>query len=185
MSYKVYRGDTPCPNCGITGEKNWRPTKASICNDCKRTYDVGKQILEQQKFNSNELIRVNYRTCMYLFKGNYRSEQYKSIDRGIVDLLQSIDIKTDTALKFERRPDSIDVGSGGSRGCSWVSVLIYKTQWQVLETMIGGFSDFINNYIGDINDLEKRAFEAGQNLLLNLNTDRNFAQKANEYAVKK
>ncbi|GAB3177561.1 hypothetical protein [Telluribacter humicola] len=174
---KMYRGTAPCPGCDRPGLEDARPTKNGLCFNCFTLLRLGrKQQLALDILDKNEFVLVRFRTCLYwlTIDGRHRVEE---LDKAIVKIFQSVAIPGGS---YEQAAEHLYIGL--QAGSYIFEGVITRVQYEAVKAMVGAINIFISNHVGDIRELEEKAFKAGQNLLLSLNNDPNFLEKTNYQA---
>lgn len=93
---RYYEGPEPCPGCHKPGSEKKRELKTSICNDCKQTLVIGRQLVKD--YGKQDYTRVSlqwYSLQVYPFLKDWgmkdkMKERSEKVDCSIRSLLQAL-----------------------------------------------------------------------------------------------
>lgn len=88
-----YKGPKSCPGCGISGEKNPRPSVESLCKGCTEALAFGRSRIKDEHDNYVRVVATWYK--LEFGNAGYFGEDRggKALDRSIRALLKSMDTK--------------------------------------------------------------------------------------------
>lgn len=176
----MYRGKEKCSGCHTSGEVKPRNGRNELCSDCKEALTVGTLRLKQlESLNEHDLIRLSFRTVFSMKEATvYRSDQIKILDKFILSFLRDNCITERYATNTVKVSEHLRVGVNATT-CAWFTGVVYRKHWDMIVNMVKSVFEFVDDYVGDVKERENKAYQDGQNLLLNLQRDSTFLERSN------
>lgn len=176
----MYTGKEKCSGCHTSGEVKPRNNRNKLCRDCKEALSVGTLRLKQlESLNEQDLVMIYFRTVFKMKEATvYRSEQIQILDRFVLEFLRNNCITTRDSQFSIHVSEYLRVGVDAT-SCAYFEGVIYRKHWDMLVNMVKSVFEFVDDYVGDVQERENKAYQDGQNLLLNLQRDSTFLERSN------
>lgn len=191
----IYRGNKPCPGCGLTGAEKPRLSKDGLCHECRQHIRIGKELCEERSLERKYYILDDLRTGYMTW---YQIHD-KKIDTCLRELLKTFSRFDQRYAGDYARQETMLAGSAGS-GTSHDGFVLpaitfeaAKNLCKAVEEAAGELAFERNNYKKELeselakqkNDIYNEGVAHGRNLLFALNNGEitldDFAKRINKY----
>jgi hypothetical protein len=167
----MYKGKDTCPGCGTTGEKKPRNTAKDLCRDCKSLLAKARETakFEAQIPEQSQVVYLRFRYADYYLrriKFDFSGDLNEAINDFAQLFLKSVELKY-----LERSNEMVSAKGVTATSCPWFEGNVKKVHWQLLEGLLETLDELYSKKILEVKQSlsaeKEKAFEKGQNLLIN------------------